>query len=286
MSFSSKPIPRVAAIHDLSGVGRCALTAVIPTMSALGIQVCPVPTAVLSTQTDGFEHFTFRDLTGEVLPIFEHWAQLGLAMDGIFTGFLGSVDQVDIVRGILERAGEGCLKVVDPVMGDDGLLYPTITPEMGAHMRRLCAVADLVIPNLTECNHLIGRSYTGGLLAEQELRRCLKELCELGAKTAVITGVPLKEGWLTNAAYDSATGRFVQVDCEKLAQSYPGTGDTFASVLSGLLLQGAPLERALQGATDYLSATIALTIEMGTPQREGIAMERTLPLLMQLAQDD
>ena len=282
MNFSVKPIPRVAAIHDISGVGRCALSAAFPVLSALGVQVCPVPTAVLSTQTDGFEDFTFIDLTHDVLPTFEHWAGLGIEMDCIFSGFLGSIDQVGIVAGILERSGEHVLKLVDPVMGDDGALYATITPEMGRSMRSLCSVADVVTPNLTECSHLIDRLDADAPVGEADLRRYLKELCGLGAKTAVITGVPLEEGILTNAAYDSVSGSFVEARCKKLRQSYPGTGDTFTSVLGGLLLLGAPLERALQGATDYLSATIALTIEMGTPVREGIALERTLPMLMEL----
>ncbi len=278
MEFSRRPIPRVAAIHDLSGFGRCALTVIIPAMSALGLQVCPIPTAILSTHTGGFEHFTFRDLTEDVSPYFSHWESLPAKMDCVYSGFLGSFEQIALVKEIFQRS-EGAFRVVDPVMGDDGLLYATISPEMGYRMRELCSMADLITPNLTECIYLIDRPYEERPFSLEELHRCLKELCDLGAKQAVLTGATLEGDILINCAYDRQTGHFSEARCKKLATSFPGTGDLFTAVLSGLLLQKVPMQQALEFVTDYLAQTIALTIEMGTPVREGVALERTLPLL-------
>ena len=280
--FSTRPIKRVAAVHDLSGVGRCALTVVIPVLSALGIQVCPVPTAVLSTQTDGFEGFTFCDLADYIKPIFSHWRANNIGVDCIYTGFLGSVQQIELLVDIINGT-QGALIVVDPVMGDDGTLYPTITSEMSAKMRFLCAVADVVTPNLTECAALLDRPLEGTLTSD-DLRKVLNSLCDMGPSVAVITGIPMSGDTLANCAFDRTHNRYYETRCKKLLQSYPGTGDTFTSVLTGLLLQDYPLEKAMQLATDYLSATIALTSEMGSQVREGIALERTLPLLIQYAQ--
>lgn len=278
MSSSPHPIPRVAAIHDLSGFGRCALAVVIPALSALGIQVCPIPTAVLSTQTDGFENFTFRDLTDDVYPIFSHWSSLGISMDCIYSGFLGSFEQISIVRSIFEHS-PGALRVVDPVMGDDGALYSTMSGEMGYRMRELCSMADVITPNLTECIYLLDRPYKAAPLSADELHRHLKDLCALGAKIAVLTGAVLQDGMLVNCAFDSVHGTFSEARCPVLPKSYPGTGDLFTSVLTGLLVLGVPLEKALRHTTDYLAKTISLTIQMDTPVREGVALERTLPLL-------
>ena len=164
-------------------------------------------------------------------------------------------------------------------MGDDGLLYATISPEMGYRMRELCSMADLITPNLTECIYLIDRPYEERSLSLEELHSCLKELCSLGAKQAVLTGVTLEKDLLVNCAYDRQTNRFYEARCKKLPGSFPGTGDLFTAVLSGLLLLKTPLQQALEFTTDYLAQTIALTIEMGTPVREGVALERTLPLL-------
>ncbi|MBQ3077844.1 MAG: pyridoxamine kinase [Clostridia bacterium] len=279
MEFSHRPVPRVAAIHDLSGVGRCALTAVIPAMSALGVQVCPLPTACLSTQTDGFENFTFCDLTEEVLPVFSHWQKENLNFDGIFSGFLGSLEQVALIEHIFSHS-EGALCVADPVMGDNGALYPTVTSEMGYRMRELCGKADVITPNLTECVYLIDRPYSEGVSAMEELKSCLKELCGLGCKTAVLTGVSIDEETLINCAYERESGNFYEVRARRLSGKYPGTGDLFTSVLTGLLVRGFPMQKALEIATDYLSETIRVAIAVGAPPREGVPLERTLPLLM------
>ncbi|HWP79482.1 MAG TPA: pyridoxamine kinase [Candidatus Acidoferrum sp.] len=283
MSYSLTPLPRVAAIHDISGFGRCALTVVIPAMSALGIQVCPVPTALLSTHTGGFTDFVFHDLSADIRPTFDHWAALDIRFDCIYSGFLGSYAQLGIVKSVLEEYPHPAMRIVDPVMGDDGALYSTYTREMAENMRVLVGMADLATPNFTECCILTGRRFSEGLIDEDEALRCAKELAGLGVKTCVLTGLNIKEGYYTNLAYESETGKTTTVHCPRLPGCYPGTGDLFTAVLGGLRIIGYPLEKALKLATEYLSETIALTGRLGAPVREGVALERTLPALMRLA---
>ena len=153
------PAPRVAAIHDLSGFGRCSLTIVMPTLSAMGAQCCPVPTAYLSTHTGGFGANTFLDLTDQMGPVMDHWRSLGLTFDGVYTGFMGSEAQMALT-GALIRAfrGDG-LAVVDPVMGDHGRPYRTYTPAMCRAMGELAELADVIIPNRTEAAILLGEDY-------------------------------------------------------------------------------------------------------------------------------
>ena len=285
MAYSTQRIKRVAAVHDISGIGRCALSAIFPTMSALGLQVCAVPTAILSTQTDGFDHFTFRDLTEDIKPIFAHWRTNGVELDCIYTGFLGSEKQVEILREVLDSE-VNAFKVVDPVLGDEGALYSTITEDMGSMMKDLCAKADMITPNLTECAYLLGVPYEEREFSVDELHCYLQALCSLGPSIAVLTGVMMADERLMNCAYDRINNTYAEATCERLKKSYPGTGDTFTAVLTGLLLLGYSLERALQLATSYLSTTIALTIQMDTPVREGIAIERTLPMLLELSKQD
>ena len=282
MSYSDSFLPKVAAIHDISGFGRCALTVIIPAMSALGIQVCPVPTASLSTHTGGFTDFVFRDLTDDIAPILAHWASLDVKFDCIYSGFLGSYKQIGIVKSVFEQYPHPAMRIVDPVMGDDGKLYSTYTKEMQDNMRILVGMADLATPNFTECCFLTGRNFSQGLISEGDALKCVKELAALGAKTVVMTGVNIKDGIYTNMAYETQSGTVLTVDCPKLPGSFPGTGDLFTSVLGGLLILGYPLEQALNLTTDYLLETIKLTIAMKTPVREGVVLERTLSSLIGL----
>ena len=154
------PTPRVAAIHDLSGFGRCSLTVAIPVLSAMGVQCCPLPTAVLSTHTGGFEGYTFRDLTEEMAAAAAHWKALDLRFDAVYSGFLGSERQIGLVRQFLrDFRRPGTLAVVDPVMGDFGRVYETYTPAMCRRMADLTAEADVITPNLTEAALLLGVPY-------------------------------------------------------------------------------------------------------------------------------
>lgn len=169
------------AIHDISGVGKCSLTVALPVLSCCGVETSVLPTAVLSTHTGGFTGFTYRDLTEDLLPMAEHWKQVGCRFQSLYSGFLGSAGQIGLVEQIFDWfREENTLIMVDPVMGDGGKLYKTYTPEMASGMARLCGRADIVVPNMTEAHHLLEREYDPGPYTRQQIEGILKGLCALG----------------------------------------------------------------------------------------------------------
>ena len=233
-------IKKVAAIHDLSGYGRASLTAIIPTLSAMGVQVCPLPTAILSNHTGGFECYSYVDLTDSMEEYIRMWKNLNLEFDCIYSGFLGSTRQIQIVSDFIDYFGTSDnLVVVDPVMGDNGTLYTSFTQEIVPKMRQLVAKADLITPNFTEATFLLGRDACPSEISDSEARKWLKDLSDLGPNTVVITSVPdIKNRENTTVlAYDRANNMFWKVGCRYIPAAYPGTGDTFTSVVIGSLLQ-------------------------------------------------
>ncbi|MFR6278640.1 MAG: pyridoxal kinase, partial [Acutalibacter sp.] len=163
------------AIHDISGVGKCSLTVALPVLSCCGVETSVLPTAVLSTHTGGFTGFTYRDLTDDLLPMAEHWKQVGCRFQSLYSGFLGSAGQIGLVEQIFDWfREENTLVMVDPVMGDGGKLYKTYTPEMASGMARLCGRADIVVPNMTEACHLLGRPYNPGPYTQGEIAEILQ----------------------------------------------------------------------------------------------------------------
>ena len=276
---NTKIPPRVAAIHDLSCLGRCALTAVIPVLSALGVQAVPLPTAILSTQTDGFEDLFFRDMSGEMDAIADHFARLDLQFDAIYSGFLGSARQIGQVKAFIERFGGGMV-LFDPVMGDDGALYQTYTEELAAGMRELCRHADVITPNYTEACLLTDTPYRPEhRMGEVELMSLCDALADklsvMGPRRVVITGLHTGDVVRT-AAYDGGE-RFI-CDRPRIAARYPGTGDIFASVLLGKLLSGVPFRDAVTGACAFVGYAMTRTLEAfpATPRREGVLLESCL----------
>ena len=272
------PVPRLAAVHDLSGFGRASLTVVIPVLSTMGVQVCPLPTAVLSTHTGGFEGFRFSDLTDHMRAVLEHWRELGIGFDAVYSGFLGSPAQIDIVQGMLgDMSDSDGLAVVDPVMGDDGRPYSTMGPEMIARMRRLVTHADMITPNLTEAAFLLEEPYPGAM-DPAELKGWVVRLSEMGPRTVVITGVPVPERDNVSSvvARDRSDGRFWKVDCSYMPAYYPGTGDTFTSVIVGSILQGDSLPLALDRAVAFVSMAIRASFGYDLPAREGVLLEKVL----------
>lgn len=277
--MQSAPILRVAAIHDLSGFGRASLTIAIPVLATMGIQVCPLPTAVLSSQTSGMEGFTFLDLTDQMDPIMDHWAVLGLRFDAVYSGFLGSPKQSGLAgRCIREFRKPDGLAVVDPVLGDNGSLDPTQTPEMVEAMRVLASQADVVTPNLTEAAFLLGEKFRPDI-SPGGLKEQLLALSALGPSAVVITSAPSTErGYTSTVAYDGR--RFWKVDLPYMDAFYPGTGDAFASVLTGSLVQGDSLPVAVDRAAHFVLLGIQTTYGYSDlPQRDGVLLERTLPSL-------
>ncbi|MCL2633276.1 MAG: pyridoxamine kinase [Oscillospiraceae bacterium] len=265
---------RVAAIHDLSGFGRCSLTVIIPVLSAMGVQVCPVPTAVLSTHTGGFDNMVFKDLTDFIKPCYNHYKTLGIEFDAVYSGFLASEAQIDLC---LEFFGgyKNALKIVDPVMGDYGKPYKTYTGKLCERMSELVRVADVVTPNLTEAAILLGEEYTPELSCEKALE-WLKRLNEF-VPSVVITGVSMNNRICNIGLVNDS---YYQVDYEFIPEHYPGTGDIFASVLTGELLRGNDLSYAMKQATVFSQTAVQRTYEQGSVPRNGVMIEEVLPLVM------
>ena len=272
----TRPAKTIAAIHDLSGVGRCALTVVMPVLSALGMQVCPVPTAVLSAHT-AFSGIAVRDLTDFLPAYLAHWRALGLRFDAVYAGYLGSPRQVEIVSDFLKEQ-EAAIKVLDPVMGDDGRLYSGMAEEMPKKWRALCAHADVVTPNMTEYALLTGEAYSLAPRTRAQAEGMLQTLLDMGANSAVITSLPL-EGGLANVYMRRGDRQMGLCAFERLDAHYPGTGDLFASVLTGALLRGEGLEDAVGRATDFTRLCVRRSMRFSTPVNYGVDLEPLLPRL-------
>lgn len=272
---------RVAAIHDISGFGKCSLTVALPIISAAGIETSVMPTAVLSTHTGGFTGFTYRDLTEDLPPFAAHWKSLGLQFDALYSGFLGSFEQIDIVEDIFRQfRTEDNLIMVDPVMADNGELYSIYTSEMAKGMARLCKSADLIVPNLTEAAFLLEREYQEGPYEKQEIEELLKALAALGPKKVVLTGVWFDESQLGSAGYDSTTGEISYAFSERIEGSYHGTGDVYGSALLAGLLNGLGLQKSMQLAVDFTCGAIRRTKAAGTDIRFGVNFEMEIPTLL------
>ncbi len=274
---TSRSVRRIAAVHDLSGVGRVSLTVVIPILSTMGFDVCPLPTAILSNHTQ-YENFTFLDLTDEMPAIIDHWEKLGVDFEAIYTGYLGSPRQIRIVADFIERfRTPDTLVVVDPVLGDNGRLYNKITDEMVSEMMTLAARADVLTPNLTELFALLNEPFRSEC-TDDELKAAITELTSSGPDTVIITGVPVQgKPNLTSVIARSRTdGRTWKVTCPYLPAHYPGTGDAFTSVITGSLLQGDSLPIALDRAAQFILQGIRATFGYQTDNREGILLERVL----------
>ena len=272
--------PRVAAIHDMSGFGRCSLTVAIPILSAMGIQCCPLPTAFLSTHTGGFEGFTLLDMTDELPKVAAHWKSLGLEFQAVYSGFLGSERQIAIVEDFLrEFRGADTAAVIDPVMGDHGTVYQTYTPAMCAGMARLAELADVITPNLTEAALLLDIPYGELPVGEAGCREIVERLSLDGRRSVVLTGASTAPELTGAMCFDARTGQTEAVQTQRVPQEFHGTGDVFASVLTGALVQGASLPDAVRQAVDFVRACAERTARAGIPMREGVEFEPLLRLL-------
>ena len=274
------PIKKVAAVHDLSGFGRASLTQVIPILSRMAIQVCPLPTAVLSTHSK-FKDYHFVDLTNELPPIIEHWKALDLDFDAIYRGFLGSHEQVDIVANLIDSfRKDNQLVVVDPVLGDDGKIYKPLSLDLVEEMKGLITKADLITPNLTEASLLLDRDIPDFITTEEAKSWC-RALSDRGPETVIITSVPERgpEERTAVIAYDRSDDRYWKVTVNYIPASYPGTGDAFASVITGAWLQGDSLPIALDRAVKFTSMGVKATFGYDYDANHGILLERILHTL-------
>lgn len=270
---------RVAAIHDLSGFGRCSLSVILPTLSVMGVQVCPIPTAVFSTHTGGLGEVQRRDLSDFTLPCLEHYQRLGLEFECVYSGFLSSEEQIDHCLKFFSTYKDA-FAVVDPVMGDHGRPYRTITPGMRARLGELVQVADVITPNLTEaCMLLKIPPFTEGL-SRSQAKSLLVRLSELGPNYVVITSAPMVSGQIANIGYDRQHNSFWCILCDYVPVSYPGTGDLFASVLTGGFLTGDSLPMAMGRASYFVERCIKTTFSYSSDTRYGVMLEKELGALI------
>lgn len=270
---------RILTVQDISCVGQCSLTVALPILSACGIETAILPSAVLSTHTAGFKGYTFRDLTDDIPSITDHWEKEGIKFDAIYTGYLGSMRQIDLVKELFERvAAKNCLKVVDPAMADHGQLYYGFDEAFAHHMASLCGMADVALPNITEACMMTDTPYIEAGYDESYIRTLLEKVLALGAKTAVITGVCYEEKKLGIAVLAQGDKEISYYYHERLARSSHGTGDIFASAFTGAMVCGkTPLEAARVAGNFTLAGMKATEPE----HWYGTRFEKVIPVLLE-----
>lgn len=266
---------RVLAIHDISCAGRCSVTVALPIISSLGIETNIVPTALLSTQTGDIDGYTYLDLTNEMLPIARHWQMLNRAFDAIYTGYLGSFDQIDIIKDIFSIFNGETLKFVDPVMADHGKLYDKFDLDFVKGMRSLCLEADIISPNITEAVFLLEEEYREGPYTYEYIESLLRKLSRI-CKKAIITGISFEDGMFGACAYDSIKDKVMISKTEKVTGKFHGTGDVFASSFLACLMTGLAFNIALDFAVDFTVKSIKRTKDSGSDVRFGINFEEGL----------
>lgn len=272
---------RIITVQDISCVGKCSLTVALPVISAMGVEACVLPTAVLSTHT-AFKGFTFRDLTGDIANITNHWKQEKIGFDAIYTGYLGSFEQIELMHSLINDFGGGSTRViVDPCMGDNGSLYSGFTPDFAKAMAGLCAKADVIVPNLTEASFLLAIPYVESGYNKEYIEDLLVKLAGLGSRKVVLKGVSFDDKKLGIVSYDSQTQKINWYFHEKMPQSFHGTGDIFASVLTGALVRGFELQNACRLAADFVVEAIHATLSHKDYNWYGVDFESAIPYLIE-----
>lgn len=268
---------RIASIQDFSCIGSCSQTIALPVLSAMGVECAALPTALLSAHT-AFDGFVSLDLTPQLPAIMAHWRAMHLRFDAVYTGYLASAEQVGLVGALLDGMDERpALTLIDPVMGDNGALYAGFSDSFPQVMRALCGRADILTPNVTEACLLTGTAYSPVQDAAQT-RRLLERLLELGCRAAVLTGLRVDGDMAVAALQRDGTGTLVRTSY--IPEVFHGTGDLFASTCAGALVQGAPLERAVRLAADYVALTLRRTVQAPDRRWYGVNFQETLPELM------
>jgi pyridoxine kinase len=275
-------LKRILTIQDISCVGKCSITVALPIISALGVETAILPTAVLSTHTM-FKNFTFKDLTDEIEPIAEHWKSENIAFDSIYTGYLGSIKQIDIVAKLFEdfKTQDNSI-VVDPVFADNGKLYPGFDEAYAAKVAELCSHADIIIPNITEASFMTGMEYRVSH-DEEYIKNMVLKLAELGSKITVLTGARLKEGVIGVVGYDKENNEFFNYEHKYIDASFHGTGDVFSSTLVGCMANGHSWKEAIPVAADYTAKCIQLTLDDENGNWYGVNFEEGIPYLINRA---
>lgn len=276
---------RILAVHDISCVGKCSLTVALPILSAAGLEVAALPTAVLSTHTGGFTGYTFRDLTEDITPILNHWRNLDLRIDAIYTGYLGSFEQLRLISGIIDTyKNENCPVLVDPAMADHGKLYALFTDDFVKGMTKLCAKADIIVPNITEAALMLGKEYKEGPYTKEYIENLLIDLSKLGPEKVVLTGVCFDKDKLGAACFDKKENKISYYFEAQQEGYYHGTGDIFASVLMSAICNDKSLEEAIKIAVSFTSGSIRKTYLAEADPQYGVEFETELPNLIRLLQ--
>lgn len=270
-------VPKIAAIHDMSGYGRCSLTVILPIISALGAQVCPIPTAILSNHSE-YKDFYFYDCTDHLEKYYENWELNSLKFDCMYSGFLGSQKQIDIIIDILNKmkANNNTLVVVDPVMGDHGKVYRTYNQEMINKMEELVKHADIITPNFTEASILLKKEYTTDKLDIVMLKDYLKKLSLMGPKVVVMTGIHTSDDEHANLCYDKVKDEYYMIPYEYVNTRFPGTGDLFTSLFVGYLFRGKSIPEAIEEASRFVTLSVKTTLLENSDRKNGVAFEKII----------
>ena len=269
---------RIVTIQDISCVGKCSLTVALPIISAAGVEAAIVPTAVLSTHTM-FKNFTCKDLDDQILPIAGHWKNEGFTFDAFYTGYLASAAQIEKVMTLIrELKTPESLVIVDPAMADNGRMYPVFDEKFPKEMAKLCAVADIVLPNITEACYLTDTPYRE-VYDEAFAKEVVEKLAALGAKKVVLTGA-CYDGSYGVLLYDSETKEYFRYEQEKIDAAYHGTGDVFSSAFTGALVRGKSIEDSIRIAADYTAECIRITKARVGANWYGVDFESALPQLL------
>lgn len=272
---------RIVTIQDLTCLGKCSLTVALPIISAMGVEASVIPTAVLSVHT-AFSDFTFHDLTPTFSPIVNHWRNEEFKFDAIYTGYLGSFEQLELISGFIDDFKKpDTLVFMDPVLGDNGSLYTGFDLNFARAMAKLCAKADVIAPNLTEACLLLDRPYPVDPCDEAYVKDLLLSLSGLGAKKVVLTGASFEPGQVGVAAYDAETNRFFQYFNQNFPMRFHGTGDVFASTCVGALTRGLSFEQSLTLAVDFTLASIKASMSDPARRWYSVNFEEAIPMLVQ-----
>lgn len=270
---------KIVSIQDVSCFGKCSQTIALPVLSAMGIETAIIPTAVLSTHTM-FSDFTFRDLTDEITPIMNHWIDQKIAFDGILTGYIGDIRQIQIISEFYDKFGnEGNINILDPVFGDNGKLYPIFDLSYTKEIAKLCTKVDYIVPNITEAAFIAEVPYreTHDMDYVNELHDILRDK---GVKNSIITSIRIGDDNGISARLED--GSSFTVFRKNIDVAYHGTGDLFASALAGAILNGFSIEKASEIAVDYVRKTLLVTLENENHSWYGVDFETTLPDLMKM----
>lgn len=274
---------RIVSIQDISCFGKCSLTVALPITSAMGIETCVIPTAVLSTHTGGFTGYTYRDLTSDIPNIASHWKSIDLKFDAVCTGYLGSFEQIKIVSDFFDNfKTDSNLLIVDPVMGDKGKFYAGFTHEFALEMKKLCSRADVILPNLTEAALLLGEEYAGEDYDEEFIKNTLVKLSRLGCEIVVLTGVSFDKHSQGVMSYNRKTNEFSSYFSDNIPGYFHSTGDVFSSTLSGALVKGFNMGKAIKIAVDFTVDCIRHTLGSEKEHWYGVKFEECIPNLIDM----